>query len=386
MNVAMRPLTVAVTGLNATDNPAPGVPVIRALRAAQPNIHIVGLAYDALDPGNFMAGIADDVYLMPYPSQGAEVVFQRLLAIQQDTPIDVLIPTLDSELSAYLKLQDRLAEIGIEMCLPGEDKLKLRAKDSLQKMGDSLDIRVPDNVVLTEPGQIATLDQKVDFPVMVKGQFYDAAIAYSLADVHAHFERLRARWGVPIIVQQFVGGEEFDVVCLGDGEGGLVGSVAMRKMQLTDKGKAWGGVTVRDPQLEAFVVDTMAKLKWRGPCELEVMKGHDDGELYLIEINPRFPAWCYLTVGCGRNLPWAVVQLALGFDVPTMPPAPPGVMFLRHSFDQICTMADYAALTTVGELHRAATLTTGELSAVTKPAATTQASMQASTQPPEVVR
>lgn len=381
MNMARRPLTVAVTGLNATDNPAPGVPVIRALRAADPSVRIVGLAYDALDPGNFMGGIADDVYLMPYPSQGAEVVYERLVAIHEQTPIDVLIPTLDSELSAYIKLQDRLAELGIQMCLPSEEKLKLRAKDSLQKMGDTLGIRVPANVVLTEASQIRTLDQKIDFPVMVKGQFYDASIAYSLADVHSHFERLRTKWGVPIIVQEFVPGEEFDVVCLGDGEGGLVGSVGMRKMQLTDKGKAWGGVTVRDPELEAFVVDAMARLKWRGPCELEVMKSQathekQGGELYLIEINPRFPAWCYLTVGCDRNLPWAAVQLALGADVPTMDPAPAGVMFLRHSYDQICTMADYAALATFGELHRAAS------SATVSPPAASPSPIQT----PEVVR
>ena len=49
MSSARRPLCVAVTGLNATDNPGPGVGVIRALRAARPNDHYVGLAYDALD-------------------------------------------------------------------------------------------------------------------------------------------------------------------------------------------------------------------------------------------------------------------------------------------------------------------------------------------------
>ena len=48
----MEPMTVAVTGLNATDNPAPGVPVIRAVRAgAGERCRIIGLAYDPLDPG-----------------------------------------------------------------------------------------------------------------------------------------------------------------------------------------------------------------------------------------------------------------------------------------------------------------------------------------------
>jgi len=75
-------LTVAVTGLNATDNPAPGVPVIRAVREGCPGCTVIGLAYDVLDPGAYMSGVADNVYLMPYPSQGADVLHQRIAAIR----------------------------------------------------------------------------------------------------------------------------------------------------------------------------------------------------------------------------------------------------------------------------------------------------------------
>ena len=50
-----KPITIAVTGLNATDNPAPGVGVLRALRESGPKDRLVGLAYDALDPGVYAA-------------------------------------------------------------------------------------------------------------------------------------------------------------------------------------------------------------------------------------------------------------------------------------------------------------------------------------------
>ena len=349
-------ITIAVTGMNATDNPAPGVPVIRALRAACPACKIIGLAYDVLDPGNFMGGIADHVYLMPYPSQGAGVLFERLQEIHRQTPLDVILPTLDSELAAYIKLLPRLSELGIRAFLPTEDMLRLRAKDRLNALREERGVSTPKAVTITEPGQIAHLDDKLRFPVMVKGQFYDAALAASPMEVHAHFERIRAKWGLPIIIQEFVSGEEYDVVAVGDGDGGLVGSVAMRKMQLTDKGKAWGGITIADPELDAFVRDAIAAIGWRGPCELEVMRSQDAAtgasRLYLIEINPRFPAWVYLSVGAQRNLPWATVQLALGQPVEPMGPAPAGVMFLRHSFDQICSLEDYQSLVTRGALHR----------------------------------
>jgi len=344
-------LTIAVTGMNATDNPGPGVAVIRAIRDACPDCTIVGLAYETLDPGNFMPGVADHAYLLPYPSMGAEALGERLLAIHALTPIDVLIPTLDAELPIWVRLQELLASRGIKTFLPDAEALALRNKDRLHELVE-LGVSVPKSMVLTDPTKIPDIADELGYPVVVKGRFYDAYVAQTPHDVAHWFHKLANSWGLPVIIQKFVPGTEFDVVGVGDGEGGLIGSVAMRKMQLTDKGKAWGGVTVRDTYLESFVRDTVRALSWRGPCELEVMRG-DDGDLYLIEINPRFPAWVYLSAGAGRNLPWATVELALGRDVEPMPPAPPGVMFLRHSLDQILPLSDFEALTVHGELHRA---------------------------------
>ncbi|TNF38411.1 MAG: ATP-grasp domain-containing protein [Deltaproteobacteria bacterium] len=343
-------LTIAVTGMNATDNPGPGVAVIRAIRDACPDCTIVGLAYETLDPGNFMPGIADHAYLLPYPSMGADALSDRLLAIHALTPIDVLVPTLDAELPVWVRLEGLLAAHGIRTFLPDADGLALRNKDRLHELAD-LGVSVPKSMVLTDPNSISKVADELGYPVVVKGRFYDAYVAQNAHDVAHWFHKLANSWGLPVIIQKFVPGTEFDVVCVGDGEGGLIGSVAMRKMQLTDKGKAWGGVTVRDRKLEAFVQDTVRALSWRGPCELEVMRG-DDGGLYLIEINPRFPAWVYLSAGAGRNLPWAAVELALGREVAPMPPAPAGVMFLRHSVDQILPLSDFEALTVHGEIHR----------------------------------
>lgn len=346
----MRPLTVAVTGLSATDSPAPGVAVIRAIRDADPRTRIVGLAYETLDPGAYISGLADHVYLLPYPSLGADAMFERLLAAHRQTPFDVLIPTLDSEMPAMVRLGARLRDVGIRTFLPQHDSLELRAKDRFGELRETHAVSVPRGAAITDARDLSHLDLR--YPLMVKGQFYEAYIAYGPADVHARFQQIAGKWGVPVVLQEFVAGEEYDVVALGDGDGLLVGSVAMRKMQLTDKGKAWGGVTVADPALESFVRDVIKKLRWRGPCELEIMREKETGLLFVIEINPRFPAWVYLTVGAGRNLPWAAVRLARGEVVESMDPAPPGVMFLRHCQEQICSMADFQSLATVGELHR----------------------------------
>jgi carbamoyl-phosphate synthase large subunit len=347
----MSGLTIAVTGLNATDNPAPGVAVIRAVREAFKDCRIIGLSYDPLDPGNYMKNIADSVFLMPYPSCGAEVMMNRLASVCDKEKIDVLIPTLDAELPAYIKLAPKLLEMGIHTLLPHEDQLKLRSKANFQELKIKLDISIPKSIAITSAREISKLHEQFEFPVMVKGQFYDAYIAYSPMEAEGIFHRIVAKWGAPVIIQEFISGEEFDAAAVGDGNGGLIGVTVMRKMQLTDKGKAWGGITVAEKKLSSFIEDAMAKIKWRGPCEMEVMKSKD-GQFYMIEINPRFPAWIYLSVGAGTNLPAAVVRLALGEKVVPMPPSPPGVMFLRYSHDEICTLKDYDSLSTRGELMR----------------------------------
>ncbi|NNU34140.1 hypothetical protein HK413_08250 [Mucilaginibacter sp. S1162] len=45
-------MIIAITGLNANDNPGPGVAVIRALREEFGSaLTIIGLSYESLEPG-----------------------------------------------------------------------------------------------------------------------------------------------------------------------------------------------------------------------------------------------------------------------------------------------------------------------------------------------
>ena len=59
MRASSRSLTVAVTGLNASESPGPGVGVIRSLRAAR-EFHgsVVGLSYDPLDTGFYIQEVS----------------------------------------------------------------------------------------------------------------------------------------------------------------------------------------------------------------------------------------------------------------------------------------------------------------------------------------
>lgn len=165
-----RARTVAVTGLNATDNPAPGVGVIRSLLAGDlGETRVVGLAYDALDPGVYARDLVRDVFLLPYPSSSLEAYAARLAYVHETVGVDVVIPTLDSELSAFIALEPRLRTTGIATFLPTREQLDLRSKANLPKLGKEADIRVPRTVVVTSASELERVHEQIPYPYLVKG-------------------------------------------------------------------------------------------------------------------------------------------------------------------------------------------------------------------------
>jgi carbamoyl-phosphate synthase large subunit len=123
----------------------------------------------------------------------------------------------------------------------------------------------------------------------------------------------------------------------------------MRKLYITDKGKAWAGVSIEDEALMQLSRTLIESSRWKGPCELEFMRS-EEGEYYLMEMNPRFPAWIYLACGCGQNHPEALVQMAMGYHPEPMTTYRVGHMFIRYSQDLIVPMEEFEKISTLGEL------------------------------------
>ena len=344
-------ITIAVTGLKTGDNPQPGVPVIRSIRAAGFTGRIVGLVYDSMESGIYLEGLVDQVYQMPYPSAGADAFLTRLDHILKQTPLDVIIPTLDAEVILYIRLADELKRRGINTFLPTEECFLLRDKTKLANFFPPQGVQVPKTVLLTSISQLSGLQDEIAYPLIIKGRYYEAFRASNWEEAVKHFHSIQQRWGLPLLAQKIVPGDEYNIVIVGDGDGGIIGMVPQKKLVITDKGKGFGGVVVKSPSLEEFARKIISILKWRGPCELEIMRGLD-GTHYLIEINPRFPAWVRLAEGSGQNQPAAVVLKALGKEVEELPACKTGTMFVRHAEDIIADISVMGEVSAKSELIR----------------------------------
>jgi carbamoyl-phosphate synthase large subunit len=345
-----RKINAAVTALNNIDSPGPGIPFVRGLRESKAfDSRIIGFSYEFLEPGIYMHDHIDKSYQIPYPSAGTDSLLARLEYIHSLENIDVLIPNFDAELFSFIRLEERLRKMGIAMLLPTLEQFEERHKAVLSDYGKKYDIPVPYSRSILNYNDISLLSNDFSYPLLVKGKYYDAYVAYNISEVQFYFNKLNAKWGLPVIIQQYIKGTEVNVAALGDGKGQTIGAVPMRKTYITDKGKAWAGITLDDKNLLSMTHTLIEATKWRGGMELEVIKTNND-EYYLVEINPRLPAWLYLAVGAGQNLPEAMVKLALGMDVKPYKKYDIGKLFIRYSYDLIVDLKEFMNISTHGEL------------------------------------
>ena len=82
---------------------------------------------------------------------------------------------------------------------------------------------------------------------------------------------------------------------------------------------------------------------------MELMKDKK-GKIYLFEINPRMPAWIYLSAGVGQNIPEALVRLAMGEKVEPFTDYKVGKMFIRFAWDMIVDRNEFEQISINGEL------------------------------------
>ncbi len=344
----MDQLKIGVSGINAIDNPGPGIGVARSVKEDKDlDTEIVGLAYDAMEPGVYMDWVVDKSFLIPYPSGEGDAYFDRLAYIKESHGLDVLIPNLDAELPIYIKHAKKIEEMGIKTFLPTMEQFKLRGKDKLADIAKSTGIELPETHVVTSMDKFLEALDETGLPVMIKGAFYKAYRAFTTNEAIGYYHSLVAEWGYPVIVQKVVTGDELNVVGVGDGEGGSLGLFALKKMSVTSLGKIWTGVSIKHEAMLETASKFLETSKWRGPFELECIV--DGNDVYLVEVNPRFPAWVYFATGVGINLPSRMIRLCCGMEFSRETEYEAGKLFVRYSYELVTDMSRFQKAITRGE-------------------------------------
>ncbi len=346
----MKNLKIAVTGLNAGNNPGPGLHIIRSIgEAHMPGTRIIGLSHDIFFPGVYESSLLDEAYIVPYPAEGEAPLLSRIKEINKLVGVDVIIPSSDAEVVLYSSLKAEIRKLGIRMLIPKLETVQLRSKQLLPGFCKKNTFNTPQTSIIYDYNDLQQ-SEDIGYPSFLKGTFTDAKRVNNAEEAAIFFNRLNKEWGLPLLRQQVISGEEYDVVALADEKSNTVGKVAMKKFGITDKGKAWAGATVADNGILALTDKVVKALGWVGPLELELIKENISGKLYIIEINPRFPTWITLATRAGQNLPLTAIKLALGEKVRQFHTYKLGTLFVRSMEETICGFERISSLAAHGHV------------------------------------
>ena len=324
--------------------------MIKSLRRLIPDIHVVGLSYDPLESGLYSDGLdrVDSAYLLPFYAKGPEILLDRILHIHKKEQFQILIPCLDSELSNFITIYPALQERGIEAMLPSRAAFAKRLKENLIGFCERNKILSPKTFVSNDVASLMQHAEEIGYPAYVKGKYYEAWLVDTPAELIQKYDKIVKNWGGPVLVQEALTGDEYDVLGLADEAGEIVGHCEVRKMLRTQSGKAFAGIVVDDPQMMELAKRIIRKLKWSGPFEIEFLKVPGRPHC-LFEINPRFPAWVDFPSQLGCNLPVRLVEMLLGEKLTLLKHCEAGQMFIRHSIDLVADFSKLARLTSCGE-------------------------------------
>jgi len=337
-------ITIALTGLCNVDNPASGMAFIKCIKRSDIfNAKIIGLVYDNMEPGIYFKDLVDEVYLVPDPLKDKGSVYDRIKEIHIKEKIDVLFPHLDAEMKEYINNADRFAGIGIRSFMPTFEQFEERQKENLPEFGEEYGIRVPLSQTISNIEDFRDLKSGLDYPVVVKSKHYVTGVADNFDMAKALALRLEKSWGGPIIIQQYIKGDEFCIAALGDGHGNLMASVTLKKLFYNEKGKIWFAKAVKDKRLTDLAERIIRGTSWRGAMEIELILTPEN-EIFVYEINPRIPAWIYYAAELGQNIPEELVKLALDMPVTPMTDYLTDKIYVRFTNDMVIESDDFRKL------------------------------------------
>jgi len=339
-------MVVGISGLNNTDNPAPGVGVAKSIKRGN---KLIGLSYDVNEPGIYQDNLFDEVYLMPYPTLGYDELENKLKELKRKTNIEAIIPTLDAELPLYIKYQKKIEELGIKLYLPELSSFEMRDKSKLLEFSKKIGTKYPETRTVMSLDALIKETKEMGFPLMVKGKYYKAYKAYNLDEAISYYYQISNEWGFPILLQKIVNGIEINYIGLGNGKE-LVGGIGIKKTMVTNLGKIWSGITIKNDKLIEIAKKFVKETNWKGPFEIEAISNGND--VYLIEINPRFPAWVYFSTMLGINLPKMMLNLIEGKRVKKRLTYPINKIYMRYVEETLVNCNELNTLLTKKSIRR----------------------------------
>ena len=245
----------------------------------------------------------------------------------------------DPELSIVSRHRDELAEVfrfAVADAVLVDD---LMDKARFSDLAERLDLPVPRTQPL-RPGGSASGELSLSLPVMVKPITRDHGVWRPIAgeqkalrvDTAEDFQRVWRHLGaagVNALAQEVVPGPETRIESYHayvDATGAVAAEFTGRKIRTfpPEYGHSSALMTTAAEDVAVLGRDILRRIGLRGLAKVD-FKRAPDGELRLLEVNPRFTLWHHLAAVAGVNIPELVYADLVGLPRPAVGTVRPGV-------------------------------------------------------------
>ncbi len=229
---------------------------------------------------------------------------EELIEICRSDKVDLLIPTIDTDLLELSHNKHRFEEIGTKVMISSPEMIaicrdKNYTSDFFEKCGLKAPLPVNDYKLY-----------KGDFPCFIKPKDGSSSIDAYKVNTPAELEMYAGKIG-DYIIQPFIGGTEYTIDIFCDFDGNPV-YVTPRERIAVRSGEVLKTRIELDKTMTAEALKIIDRFKPCGPMTVQLIRQYSTNEDYYIEINPRYGGGAPLSIKAGADSAAAVLKLIMG--------------------------------------------------------------------------
>jgi len=324
-----------VLGLSET-----GLAVARSL--SRKGLKVAGIHFGSENTPSSSSRHLDFIRGPALTDETALVKFYEKLGQEQEHK-PVLCPTGDENVLFLYKHRNLLKKYFKFYIWESPDLTVLSSKVHFIKLTQQLELPVPKTLVHENRKQLFSEAGSMVFPCVIKpehthywlsdlanknGLYAKKALpVYSFSELESLYERIIAVSGNFILQKMIVGSDanHLEFPALVEPDGAIKSGFVAKKIRLMPAHYGMGCLveSVKCQEVVDLAINILDKLQYRGLGMVQFKRDDRDGQLYLLEINPRFTVWTGLPVACGFDLPYYYYQVCTGnrYEVPDDYPA-----------------------------------------------------------------
>lgn len=289
-----------------------GYGVLRSLRKANPDYKLIGTTiYD-----DSVAPAFCDIFELA-PKTGDTSYIDWLLKIIEKHHVDMIIPNIEIDMFAWNEAREELAKTGVYVLLNNKDLITLcsdkwKFYERLKQVDSKLAIDTRNE------GTFETLQSDFGLPFLLKPRrgYGSKGIVYvkSEKDFNDHREEL----GEILMAQPIVGtnDQEYSVSAFFDKSSQMLAYMSLRR-KLSSEGFTEKAVVAEPKNVKQAITELADLFQPIGPTNFQ-FRVHD-GQLKLLEINPRISSATSIRTAFGYNESAMSVEYFLNNKAPVQP-------------------------------------------------------------------